>query len=245
MNLSVDHVLAERLALRSAARRWPSMVSSVALHGLLVTLFLIGPVLLAGPPRELEFVPVQLVPLQALGVPSPEPARPEPEPAPRAPEAPRETVSPKPAPTLPDPDAASETPEPRRETERPAAPRESAPAREQRRGSPFGSSLGTSAFGATVGAFDNPDFTYGYYVDQMLSMISSNWNRPAIGGSVEVEIYFRIHRRGDVTDVRVNRSSGYNSFDLNGLRAVRLAAPFPPLPDSYPHGSLGVTLIMR
>ncbi len=112
-------------------------------------------------------------------------------------------------------------------------------------GSPQGSSLGTVAFGATVGGLDNPDFVYGYYIDQMLALISANWLRPALGGGVEAVVHFRILRKGEITEVRIVQSSGYNSFDLAGLRAVQLAAPFPPLPQSYPSRSLGVNLILR
>ena len=115
----------------------------------------------------------------------------------------------------------------------------------QRRGSPLGSTLGTSAFGAAVGGFDNPDFVYGYYVDQMLGMISANWQRPVLGANVEAIIHFRIHKDGHISEVRITQSSGYNSFDLAGLRAVQLAAPFPRLPQSYRHNSLGVNLILR
>jgi TonB family protein len=112
-------------------------------------------------------------------------------------------------------------------------------------GSPLGSSLGTSPLGATVGGLDNPDFVYSYYVDQMLAMISANWLRPSIGGQVEAAVHFRIHRDGSTSDIRVSQSSGYNSFDLAGLRAVQQAAPFPRLPQSYQHKSLGVNLILR
>jgi protein TonB len=115
----------------------------------------------------------------------------------------------------------------------------------QRLGSPLGSSLGTSPLGATVGGLDNPDFVYSYYVDQMLAMISANWLRPSIGGQVEAAVHFRIDRGGSISDVRVSQSSGYNSFDLAGLRAVQQAAPFPRLPQSYEHKSLGVNLILR
>ena len=79
----------------------------------------------------------------------------------------------------------------------------------------------------------------------MLGMISSNWIRPSLSGEIEAMVHFRIHRDGKITELRVERSSGYNSFDLAGLRAVQLAAPFPQLPQSFPHDSLGVNLILR
>ena len=41
----------------------------------------------------------------------------------------------------------------------------------RRQGSPTGSSTGTSAFGGASVSFADQNFTYGYYIDQMLSMI--------------------------------------------------------------------------
>ena len=58
-------------------------------------------------------------------------------------------------------------------------------------------------------------------------------------------VFFRIRRDGKISDLRVVESSGFNIFDLAGLRAVRQASPFPRLPVSYPQGSLAVKLILR
>ncbi len=252
MQLAVDSVLAHRWQTLSRPPR-SAAAASAGLHALLVAALLIGPAVASRRSSEpLEFVAVRIVPVQALGVREPTP----PAPARRQP-TPRPAPPPKPQPQPKPPEPASRpAPEAARPPEpaRPAAPEQPAaagpgdsevPALERRRGAPDGSSLGTSPFGATVGALDNPDFVYGYYVDQMLSMIASNWVRPALGGEIEAILHYRIHRDGRITELRIERSSGYNSFDLAGLRAVQLAAPFPPLPQSYRHGSLGVNLILR
>ena len=57
-------------------------------------------------------------------------------------------------------------------------------------------------------------------------------------------VHFRVHADGKVTDVEIIESSGYNSFDRAGLRAVETAT-LPPLPKSYRRGVLGVHLIVR
>jgi protein TonB len=145
-----------------------------------------------------------------------EAAEPEPEPAPKAP--------PQPPP--------------------PAAPA-AVPGPTGRQGSPQGHPLGTSSFGADAVGLDNPDFTYGYYIEQMLALIRSQWVRPPLGGGVEALVHFRILKDGRIEDVRIVRSSGYSSFDLAGLRALEAASPLPPLPRSYRQGSLGVNLIIR
>jgi protein TonB len=105
--------------------------------------------------------------------------------------------------------------------------------------------MGSTVFGSEIAGIDNPDFTYGYYLDRLLSLIDANWDRPALGSGVRAVISFRIERNGDMTGLRVSESSGYNSFDLAAMRAVQNASPFPPLPRAYRHDSLGVNLIVR
>ena len=99
--------------------------------------------------------------------------------------------------------------------------------------------------GAAIAGLDNPDFTYGYYIDQMLSQIRANWVRPPLGGGIEAVVHFRVLRDGRIDDLRIVTSSGYSSFDLAGLRAVQSASPLPPLPASYRRGELGVNLVIR
>jgi protein TonB len=255
VRLPVRDLLAARTARLSRRRRTSSFVASLAVHLFVILAFLLAPVLSARGREPLEYVAVQIVPVQMLGSstptpppppqpretpPAPEPPEPEPpEPEPIV-EPPREEPA---RPLLPDPQAAPPQPAPpppQRVEAREASP----PGLSQREGSPTGSRLGTSQFGAAVG-FDNPDFTYTYYVDQVLLRIREQWVRPPLGGKVEAMVHFRIHRDGTVTDVSIVRSSGYNSFDLAALRAVQNASPLPRLPDSYDHDSVGVNLIVR
>lgn len=190
----------------------------------------------------------------------PEPTKPEPaakpEPTPEKPEKiaakPRDDV-----PTLPDrnpkkPQKPSPTPAPRPPatggtgTNPAGTAALGTPEGEAgRRGSPTGNPLGTSAFGSEIAGLDNPDFKFGYYLDQLLSAIDAKWNRPPLGDQVQCTISFRIQRDGGITELTVARSSGYNSFDLAALRAVQNASPFPPLPRAYRNDSLGVNLIVR
>jgi protein TonB len=212
---------------------------------------ILAPLVASNDSEPIEFVAVQIVPIQALGIeePAPAPTRQAPKPKPKEtpkveePEPESEKAeSSEPAPTT----IAQPSTKPKVEAKQDSSSASESPSDPTRRqGSPLGSSLGTSTFGAAVGGLDNPDFVYSYYVDQMLGMISSNWQRPALGGKVEAMVHFRIHTDGSITDLRIVTSSGYNSFDLAGLRAVQLAVPFPPFPQSYRHKSLGVNLILR
>lgn len=254
MELALESVLRQRSRmLDKRLERKRSALLSVVLHLTLMTSLIGVPILMQTEPEPIEFTPITIVPVQALGVqepvtpPSRAQAPPQPEPEPMS--QPKEAEPEPEAPSLPSPDkkAAKKPPAPV------PAPVEKTPADAsaaqgnlgQRKGSAMGSSLGTSAFGAAVGGLDNPDFVYGYYVDQMLAMIGGQWQRPPLGAEIQAVIHFRIHRDGHISDVRIVQSSGYNSYDLAGLRAVQTAAPFPKLPQSFKHSSLGVNLILR
>ena len=202
--------------------------------------------------------------------PTPEPAKAEPPPKPEPkPEKPEPKPEPKPdkiaakprddVPTLPD--RTSKKPEKPVKSAPPAprpaptggtgtnpagtAPMGTPDGDPGRRGSPTGNPLGTSSFGSQIAGLDNPDFKFGYYLDQLLSAIDAKWARPPLGDKVECTIGFRIQRDGSIAELTVARSSGYNSFDLAALRAVQNASPFPPLPRAYRNDSLGVNLIVR
>ena len=274
----VNGVLAERARRNGRNAEARSLLAALALHGLLLAVVLLAP-RLRTPPPPLEFVPVQIIPAQALGVRRPAPPRRQTPPAPPAetpaPEKP-EAAPPKPepaddVPALPDPESdkkrkpdpkptPARPPEPSRETPSPDKGRAGSGKTEEgvsgtapgetgdqlgRRGGPRGNPLGTTAFGSEVGSLDNPDFTYGYYLDRLLTLIDDRWERPSMGSGVKAVIFFRIGRDGSMSDLQVEQSSGYNSFDLAALRAVQNAAPFPPLPRAYKHADLGVHLIVR
>jgi protein TonB len=238
----VSRVLEERDRRLLGGNRWAPRAIAALLHVLLGAAIWLAPSLDAKP-RPAEFVAVQIVPQERLGaraaVSAPPATKPETKPA---------VEPPKPKPpsmTLPAPDKRRE-PKPV-----PPAPREPSPPpaasadRDEPKGSPEGLAGDASAFGTAVSGLDNPDFTYGYYLDQMLKLIQSQWTRPPLGGEIECTVHFFVGRDGRVKNLEIVRSSGYGSFDLAGLRAVQAAAPLPPLPRGYGRDSLGVTLVIR
>jgi protein TonB len=235
----IDEVLESRRQRSETGRRTASVLTATALHVGALAAAILGPQLAARTAEPIEYVSaVRLMAAPPPRAPAPPPAQ---EPQPEAPQ---------PAPPDPEPDrptlaAPSRQPaaEPTKLT--PPKPRERRSQQPRTRPAPRASSATAAVAGAAVAGFDSPDFTYGYYVDQMLSLIRSHWSRPPLGGGVEVMVYFRIQSGGQIRGLRIARSSGYNSFDLAGLRAVQSAAPFPPLPKSYREGSLGVNLIFR
>jgi protein TonB len=250
---AVDLVLEERRRRDGRGPRAVSLLAASTLHAVALAVVVFGPAARAARQSPPEYVAVQIVPAQALGVPEPPPRREPPRPAapPPAPE-PEKPAPPEPEPEKPPREAMPPVEHPARERRpvRPAAAPAAAPSAEEpapaaRAGSPEGSATGLSTLGAAVAGLDNPDFTYGYYVEQMLALIRAQWVRPPLGGGIEAVLHFSIARDGRIADVRIVQSSGYSSFDLAALRALQSASPLPPLPQSYRQPSLGVTLIVR
>lgn len=82
-----------------------------------------------------------------------------------------------------------------------------------------------------------------YYFAVLQNKIKNAWFNTAIAsgdGARVAYIACRIARGGGVSDVRVYQSSGDESLDASGLRAVRRAAPFPPFPASNPNRYIDV-----
>lgn len=240
MGYAVTAVLERRLEETSRVARLDRCLAGVvAAHVFLLAAAIWLPALRRPAARPLQYVAVQIVPAAKLGVERPRPAPAKPREEPRTepkPPAPR-----KPEPERAKPDAAP--PKPSAEAaKKPPAP-EPLPEPETQ-GTPAGSANGL-ALGAAVAGLENPDFTYGYYVDQMLGLLQRNWVRPLIGSGIEATVYYRIQRDGRITDLAIVKSSGINSFDLAAMRAVQSSSPLPPLPRAYRHGYLGVTLVFR
>lgn len=88
---------------------------------------------------------------------------------------------------------------------------------------------------------ETKDPRYSDYLDRVRRMIKEKWGYPCVreGGARECEyksaqliIEFGIAKDGKVPFVNVRRSTGYEVMDEYAVRAVKLASPFPPVPDS-------------
>jgi TonB family protein len=55
-------------------------------------------------------------------------------------------------------------------------------------------------------------------------------------------IFFKIGRDGSISDVQIERSSGFPFVDRAAQRAVIASSPLPPLPADFHESSLGVHL---
>jgi TonB family protein len=158
----------------------------------------------------------------------------------------------------PEKKAAISKPEPAATT---AADAVSAAAAGAQSGSGFGLRFGTGGGGTGGGVggggtgsgggdpFGVANFPFQFYLQMISDKITANWFQslvdPGVGGMLQTEVYFRIYKNGQISDIRINASSGVESFDLSARRAIQTAAPFAPLPNEYDGQYLGITLVFE
>ena len=107
-------------------------------------------------------------------------------------------------------------------------------------GSGSGARRGTGGYAGNPGggggrpgidAIREPDF--GPYMRELQRRIKYNWHPPKGNESRKVVLLFKIAKNGQLLSCRVYRSSGLPSADQAALRAVKMTAPFRPLPADY------------
>lgn len=82
-----------------------------------------------------------------------------------------------------------------------------------------------------IDALKEPDF--GPYMRDLQRRIKFNWNPPKGNESKRVVLLFKIAKNGQLISCRVHKSSGLPAADQAALNAVKLTAPFRPLPAEY------------
>jgi TolA protein len=80
------------------------------------------------------------------------------------------------------------------------------------------------------------------YLNKVEQKIMAVWKRPPTTDGLKVTLCFNLARNGFVSAVRVEKSSGNQSFDDSAVQAVRRASPFPRPPKSFPVGDLRMVL---
>ncbi len=83
-----------------------------------------------------------------------------------------------------------------------------------------------------------PDF--GPYMRELQRRIKINWNPPKGNESKRVVLLFKIAKDGRLLSCSVFKSSGLPSADKAALDAVKLTAPFKPLPAEYKGPSIDI-----
>lgn len=74
------------------------------------------------------------------------------------------------------------------------------------------------------------DIDFGPYMEELQRRIKRAWTPPRGNESKRVIVIFKVHKSGDITDLRISKSSGYEPSDQAALLAVKTASPFSPLP---------------
>jgi TonB family protein len=129
-------------------------------------------------------------------------------------------------------------------------------------GSGFGLRFGTGGSGEGTGGglgggtgagagdpFGVAGFPFQFYLQMLSDKITANWFQslvdPGVGGLLQTQVYFRIYKNGSISDIKIDVSSGVESFDLSARRAIQTSAPFAPLPNEYDGQYLGITLVFE
>lgn len=90
---------------------------------------------------------------------------------------------------------------------------------------------------------DGVAFPYIWYLKIVERKVRDNWVTRGVdisGKRRDPVVRFSIARDGSVADVRMEQSSGSDALDDSAISAVMASQPFPPLPEEYPVGNLGV-----
>jgi TonB family protein len=102
----------------------------------------------------------------------------------------------------------------------------------------------TTGGGQTGGYLDVANFCCPEYLGTMIQLIQRNWNsKQQVAG--ETLMKFVIQRDGRLTNIEVERSSGYFALDQTAQRALLVTRQLPPLPAQFTEPTLTVHLIFR
>jgi TonB family protein len=109
-----------------------------------------------------------------------------------------------------------------------------------------GSGPGGSGFGDFSGL---ANFPFTWYLQILTDKVSTNWFTslvdPGVSGNFQTIIFFKIQKDGQISELKIEASSGLDPLDLSALRAVRASSPFPPLPRDYEEAYLAIHLIFE
>lgn len=185
------------------------------------------------------------------------PRAPAPRPTPPAPAPPQAVAKAEPA-----PDPMVKTPDPRPPEPQPSqtAPSQSAvsappapqvavarPLDSMRRQPGGGGGLTGGGRGGVEGdpiPLDTPEPKYQDYFNKIRERIKANWIYPRQAGDRGIEgellIEFHIAKDGRLSYIELRHSSGTTILDDAALTAVKLAQPFPPVPDDIAKQTLAI-----
>jgi len=86
------------------------------------------------------------------------------------------------------------------------------------------------------------------WVKEVVDKIRNNWSIPPPRESVaigEVKILIVVGKDGRLITLEILDSSDLPLFDEMAMEAIRLSAPFPPLPEGFPYESFEASLVFQ
>jgi TonB family protein len=96
---------------------------------------------------------------------------------------------------------------------------------------------------------DSPDPKYREYFDLVRERIRKNWGYPREAADRGIEgqllIEFHIAKSGQLEYIELRRTSGVRVLDDYAMNAIRLAQPFPPVPDPLARNILAISGLFR
>ena len=94
-----------------------------------------------------------------------------------------------------------------------------------------GSGYGVGAGTGSAGVLENAEFLL--YCQTVKKRIQDAWNFAGSNPKLTATVTVGINPDGSLNAVRVSDASREPAFDDSVVRAIRLAAPFPPPPEKY------------
>lgn len=89
-------------------------------------------------------------------------------------------------------------------------------------------------------------FPYSWYLTALQNKVKQSWNQPTDRlVSKPASVQFCVDRNGNMSQLKINQTSGVSIFDESAMKAVQNAAPFAPLPLQYKQNQLTVTIIFE
>lgn len=97
-------------------------------------------------------------------------------------------------------------------------------------------------------SLESKDPQYISYFTSIKRSIDSNWTYPELAKQYGLQgkllVEFQISENGELEGLRLIRSSGSELLDTEALRAIKAAAPFPPIPRWIEQRPLPLTATM-
>lgn len=89
-------------------------------------------------------------------------------------------------------------------------------------------------------------FGFGSYLGILRRRIWQEWTQsPIYGVNQQCVVGLTVGRSGDVTNIKLEKSSGNSFYDNVAVRAVRNSSPMPPLPAGFPNSEQRFRIAFR